>query len=171
MVGRRTPREEGCVFRYPICTIRAVFAGSYMKNILERAIGFMKRPYVRSVLSILFGLALGTVGFFLAARSIKAPPQIVNVWPIIVAVGVTIVVWFIQGAIIALLARPALGSTKVLSMTRLYLASQAAAAITPFMGGELAYQVAEFKRLGLRGDGAGAVITIRAMMGSRPISC
>jgi glycosyltransferase 2 family protein len=124
-----------------------------------------RRIFIKqAVLSILLGPVLGTLGFFLAARSIKAPPQVVEAWPIIAAVGVMIVVWFIQGVIIALLARPELESTKVLSMARLYLASQAAAALTPFAGVEIAYQVATFKRLGLPGDKAGAVITIRSMM-------
>lgn len=118
----------------------------------------------RGILSVLLGLALGAVGFFLAARHIKAPPRVVELWPIIAAIGVTLVVWFIQGTIIALLARPKLKSIKVLSMTRLYLASQAAAALTPFAGVEIAYQVATFKRLGLPEDKAGAVITMRAMM-------
>jgi uncharacterized membrane protein YbhN (UPF0104 family) len=124
----------------------------------------MKRPFVRSVLSVLFGLAVGIAGFLLVASQVKSPPQIVEVWPIAVGVAVTVAVWFIQGTIIGLLARPKLGSTKVLSTTRLYLASQAAAAVTPFMGGEIAYQLAEFKRLGLEGDDAGAVIVIRSVM-------
>lgn len=135
-----------------------------MNNVMKRLIDFMKRPYIRSILSVLFGLALGAVGFFLAAGEIKSPPRIVEIWPIVVGVVATIAVWFVQGLIIALLSRPKLESTKTLSMTRLYLASQAAAAITPFTGGELAYQLAEFKRLGLEGDEAGAVVTIRAVL-------
>jgi hypothetical protein len=118
----------------------------------------------QGVLSVLIGLALGTAGFLFAAHHIKATPQVVEIWPIIAAIGVMIAVWCIQGTVIALLARPGLKSIKVLSMTRLYLASQAAAALTPFAGAEIAYQVATFKRLGLPEDKAGAVITIRAMM-------
>ena len=118
----------------------------------------------RSIISILLGLVLGAIGFFVAARSIKAPPQVVEVWPIVVAIGVMIVVWLIQGTILALLAWPELKNVRVLDMTRVYLATQAAGAVTPFAGGEVAYQILELKRRGLHADLGGAVVTIKSAM-------
>ena len=117
----------------------------------------------RSVLSVLLGLVLGFVGFFVAARSLKSTPQVVEIWPIAAAIAAMVLVWFIQGTVMALLARPRLESTKVLGMTRIYLQSQAAAAGTPFAGGELAYQLLELGRLGLPADLGGAVLTIKSV--------
>jgi uncharacterized protein (TIRG00374 family) len=87
----------------------------------------------------------------------------VEIWPIAAAIAAMVLVWFIQGTVMALLARPRLESTKVLGMTRIYLQSQAAAAVTPFAGGELAYQLLELGRLGLPADLGGAVLTIKSV--------
>lgn len=118
----------------------------------------------RSVLGILLGLLLGAVGFFVAAHSVKEPLRVVEVWPIVAAIGVMIVVWLIQGTVMALLAWPRLKSIKVLGMTGVYLQSQAAGAVTPFAGGEIAYQLLELKRQGLPADVGGAIITIKSAM-------
>ena len=118
----------------------------------------------QSILSVLLGLSLGVIGFFVAANNIEEPPRIVEIWPIMLAIAVVVVVWLIQGAILALLARPKLKSIPILDMTRVYLAAQAAAAVTPFSGGEVAYQVLELKRRGLPADMGTAMITIKSVL-------
>ena len=118
----------------------------------------------RAILSVVAGLALGVMGFVIAATQIDQPPKIVEIWPILLAVLATFVAWFLQGSIIALLALPGLKKFQPFAMTRVYLATQAAGAITPFAGGEIAYQLLELDRQGLSSEDAGAVITIRSIM-------
>lgn len=116
----------------------------------------------RSLLGVLLGLALGAAGFAFAAYHVDRPLRIVHLWPIPIAAGVTVLAWLIQGAIIALLAWPDLKRVKVLEMTRVYLATQAVGGITPFAGGEIAYQLLALKRHGVDADMGGAIIAIRS---------
>lgn len=118
----------------------------------------------RAIFSILLGLILSAAGIFIAATQLRQPPKVVELWPIALGIVATLSCWMIQGAIIALLSRPRLGSVKVLDMTRVYLATQTAGAITPFAGGEIAYQLLELDRNGLAAEDAGAVITIRSVL-------
>jgi hypothetical protein len=89
----------------------------------------------RAILSILIGLALSAVGIIIAASQVRQPPMVEVVWPIALGILATFVCWTIQGSIIALLSRLRLEGVKVLDMTRVYLATQTAGAITPFAGG------------------------------------
>ena len=89
----------------------------------------------RAILSVLLGLALSAVGVFIAASQVRQPPKVVEIWPIALGVVAMLVCWALQGSIIALLSRPRLDGVKVLDMTRLYLATQTAGAITPFAEG------------------------------------
>ena len=118
----------------------------------------------RAILSVVAGLGLSAIGFFIAATQINQPPRIVEIWPILLAVLATFMAWFLQGSIIALLSLPGLKKFQPFAMTRVYLATQAAGAITPFAGGEIAYQLLELDRQGLSSEDAGAVITIRSIM-------
>ena len=118
----------------------------------------------RAILSVGFGLVLGAIGFVIALTQIDQPPKIVEIWPILLAVLATFLAWFLQGSIIALLSLPGLKKFQPFAMTRIYLATQAAGAITPFAGGEIAYQLLELDRQGLSAEDAGAVITIRSIM-------
>jgi uncharacterized membrane protein YbhN (UPF0104 family) len=118
----------------------------------------------RAILSILLGLGLSAVGIFIAASQVNEPPKVVELWPIALGVVAMLACWATQGAIIALLSRPRLEDAKPLDMTRVYLATQAAGAITPFAGGEIAYQLLELDRRGLPSEDAGAVITIRSVL-------
>ena len=107
---------------------------------------------------------MSIIGFLIAATQIDQPPKIVVVWPILLAILATLTAWFLQGSIIALLSLPGLKKFQPFAMTRVYLATQAAGAITPFAGGEIAYQLLELDRQGLSAEDAGAVITIRSIM-------
>ena len=125
----------------------------------------------RAILSVLLGLVLSAGGVFIAATQVSQPPQLGAVWPIVLGIGATLSCWVIQGAIIALLSRPRLGRSKVMEMTRVYLATQTAGAITPFAGGEIAYQLLELDRNGLASEDAGAVITIRSILNGVVLVC
>ncbi|ABG03360.1 conserved hypothetical protein [Rubrobacter xylanophilus DSM 9941] len=118
----------------------------------------------RSLLGVLLGLALGAVGFAFAAYHVDRPLRIAHLWPVPLAAAVTLLCWLIQGSIIALLAWPELRRVRVLQMTRVYLATQAVGGITPFAGGEIAYQLLALKRHGLGADVGGAVIALRSAL-------
>ena len=117
----------------------------------------------QAIFSILLGLSLSAVGFFIAAREIQGPLRVESGWPIAVAILVMVVVWLIQGAVMAVLSWSRLGELSIRKMTRVYLRSQAVGGITPFAGGELAYQLLELRRLGLPVHLGGAVITIKSV--------
>lgn len=117
----------------------------------------------RSILGILLGVALSAVGVVIAGLGIENPPDVARIWPIALAVLVMLAVWLIQGTVLALLARPELKTLRVLDMTRLYLATQAVGAMTPFGGVEVGYQLLEFQRRGLSADYGGAVMTIKGI--------
>ena len=118
----------------------------------------------RAIVSILLGLVLSAAGVLIAATQLRGPPEVVAAWPIGLGVVAMLACWAIQGWIIALLSRPRLEDAGILDMTRVYLATQAAGAITPFAGGEIAYQLLELDRRGLPSEDAGAVITIRSVL-------
>ncbi len=62
----------------------------------------------RSILGILLGLSLSAVGVLIVGQRIDEPPKIVAVWPIVAYIVTVVIVWFVQGAIMALLARGSL---------------------------------------------------------------
>ena len=110
------------------------------------------------------GVALSAGGILIAGNRIGGPPRVVEVWPILASVVVVVVVWFLQGAIMALMARAHLREFKLLALTGVYLEAQAVAAVTPFGGGEIPYQVLELKRAGLPAALGGAIITLKSML-------
>ena len=117
----------------------------------------------RSIIGILLGLVLSAIGVLIVSRSIDEPPRLVSLWPIAVGVVVMVVCWLIQGAVMSIIARPQLGDYRVLGMSKIYLASQAVAALTPFGGAELPYQIFLLRRLGLPVAMGTATITIKSM--------
>lgn len=127
----------------------------------------------KSLLSILLGLLLSAAGVIVAALSVKGSLRIVEIWPIVVGGVVTLAVWVVQGATLAVLSRHDVEASPVaeqhllglplLKTTRVYLVTQAVGAITPFAGGEVAAQIMELKRLGLPADKGSAVATVKAI--------
>ena len=117
----------------------------------------------RSIIGILLGLALSAVGVLIVSRSIDEPPRVVSLWPIAAGVVVMVVCWLIQGGVMSIIARPQLGDFRVLGMSKIYLSSQAVAALTPFGGAELPYQIFLLRRLGLPVAMGTATITIKSM--------
>jgi uncharacterized protein (TIRG00374 family) len=110
------------------------------------------------------GLCLSAAGVLLAAGRIDEPPRVVRIWPIALAIAAMVVSWFLQGLAMAVLARMRLGRLRVGEMTRIYVASQGVAALTPFGGAEVPYQILEFKRLGVPVGLGGANVTLRSII-------
>lgn len=94
----------------------------------------------------------------------KEMPQVTKVWPLFIAVGASVVAWTLQGVVSALLARPQLGSLRVLDMTRIYLAGAFIGGISPIRGAEIPYEIYLLRRLGLSAGEGGTVVVTRGLL-------
>jgi uncharacterized protein (TIRG00374 family) len=95
----------------------------------------------------------------IAARA-EEMPRVASVWPLLAALGTSVVTWWLQGLIYAVLARPQLKGLRVGDMFRVDMAGMFIALISPIRGAELPYKVYLLKRLGLStGEGSNIVVT------------
>lgn len=115
-----------------------------------------------------YGYAAGALlGFLFTAFAIfpivletEEMPGIVSVWPLVAAIGTSLVTWWLQGLIVAVLARPRLKSLRVGDMFSIYMAGTFVAGISPIRGAEIPYEVGLLRRLGLSaGEGSTVVVT------------
>ena len=109
----------------------------------------------------LLGILLATSAIVLIiVRTGGEMPRVMSVWPLFAALGVSAVIWGLQGLIVAVLARPQLKSLQVYEMVRVYMAGGFVWGISPVKGVEVPFEVYLFKRLGLSvGEGSTVVIT------------
>jgi uncharacterized protein (TIRG00374 family) len=108
----------------------------------------------------LLGLLLTTLAIVLVVVRVEGMPRVVNIWPLLAAVGTSVVTWWLQGVIAAVLARPRLKNLRVGDMFRVYMAGTFVALISPVRGAEIPYEVYLLKRLGLSaGEGSTVVLT------------
>jgi len=108
----------------------------------------------------LLGLLLPSLVIILIAARAEEMPRVVSVWPLLAALGTSVVTWWLQGLIYAVLARPQLKGLRVDDMFRIDMAGLFVALISPIRGAELPYKVYLLKRLGLSaGEGGNVVIT------------
>src|SRR5829696_7956240 len=75
---------------------------------------------------LLTGLAL----LFVSVRTGEAP-RVVNSWPLLAALGACVATWWLQGLIVAVLARPRLERLRLLDTFRVYMAGTFVAGISP----------------------------------------
>jgi glycosyltransferase 2 family protein len=114
----------------------------------------------RYAVGALLGLLLTILAVVVVAVRAEEMPRIVNLWPLVLAVGVSVLAWWLQGLISALLARPQLSSLRVRDMTRIYLAGAFIGGISPIRGAEIPYEIYLLKRLGLSvGEGSTVILT------------
>ena len=108
----------------------------------------------------LLGLLLPTLVIVLIAARAEEMPRVVSVWPLLAALGTSVVTWWLQGLIYAVLARPQLRGLEVGDMFRVEMAGLFVALISPIRGAELPYKAYLLGRLGLAaGEGSTLVIT------------
>ncbi len=87
-------------------------------------------------------------------------PRVMSVWPLFAALGVSAVTWWLQGLIVAELARPQLKRLRVGEMVRVYMAGGFVWGVSPIKGAEVPFEVYLLKRLGLSaGEGSTVVVT------------
>jgi uncharacterized protein (TIRG00374 family) len=112
------------------------------------------------VIGPLLGLLLPALAILLIAVRTEEMPRVVSVWPLLAALGASAVTWWLQGLIVAVLARPQLGGLRVRDMVRVYMAGTFVALVSPIRGAEIPYEVYLLKRLGLSaGEGSNVVVT------------
>jgi glycosyltransferase 2 family protein len=118
----------------------------------------MKRH--RYAAGALLGILLTAGSIFLITVKTGEMPQVVNVWPLFAALGVSAVTWWLQGLIVAVLAWPQLKSLWIADMFRIYMAGGFVWGISPIKGAEVPFEVYLLKRFGLSaGEGSTVVIT------------
>src|SRR5215211_2628336 len=113
-----------------------------------------------TAIGALLGLLLSAFVIILISSRAAEMPRVVSVWPLLVALGISVATWWLQGLIYALLARPHLKGLRVGDIFRVEMAGLFVALISPIRGAELPYKAYLLKRLDLSaGDGSNLVIT------------
>jgi uncharacterized protein (TIRG00374 family) len=113
-----------------------------------------------SAIGALLGLLLSALVIILIAAGAEEMPRVASVWPLLAALGTSVVTWWLQGLIYALLARPRLKGLRVGEMFRVEMAGLFVALISPIRGAELPYKAYLLKRLSLSaGEGSNVVVT------------
>src|SRR5918997_5126565 len=108
----------------------------------------------------LLGILLTALAIVVIAVRTDEIPRVVSVWPLLAALGTSVVTWWLQGLIYALLARPQLKGLRVGDMFRVEMAGLFVALISPVRGAELPYKAYLLRRLDLSaGDGSNLVVT------------
>jgi uncharacterized protein (TIRG00374 family) len=108
---------------------------------------------------LLPGLAL----LYLTART-GGLPRIVDLWPLLAALGASVATWWLQGLIVAALARPRTEGLRALDAFRVYMAGTFVAGISPVRGAEIPYEVYMLKRLGLSAGEGSTVVGTRVLL-------
>jgi uncharacterized protein (TIRG00374 family) len=108
----------------------------------------------------LLGVLLTALAAVVIAVRADEIPRVVSVWPLLAALGTSLVTWWLQAVIYAMLARPQLKSLRVRDMFSVEMAGLFVALISPIRGAELPYKVYLLRRLGLSaGEGTNVVVT------------
>ncbi len=113
-----------------------------------------------NVIGALLDLLLSILAIIPIVARAEEMPQVVSVWPLLAALGTSVVTWWLQGLIYAVLARPQLKGLQVGDMFRVEMAGLFVALVSPVRGAELPYKAYLLKRLGLSaGEGSNVVVT------------
>jgi uncharacterized protein (TIRG00374 family) len=108
----------------------------------------------------LLGVLLTALAIVLITVRIGEMPRVMSVWPLFAALGVSVVTWWLQGLIVAVLARPQLKSLRTGDMVCVYMAGGFVWGVSPIKGAEVPFEVYLLKRLGLSaGEGSTVVVT------------
>src|SRR3712207_6137096 len=113
-----------------------------------------------NVIGALLGLLLSILAIIPIVARAEEMPQVVSVWPLLAALGTSVVTWWLQGLIYAVLARPQLKGLRLGDMFRVEMAGLFVALVSPIRGAELPYKAYLLKRLGLSaGEGTNLVLS------------
>jgi len=112
----------------------------------------------------LLGVLLTASAIVLITVRTGEMPRVISVWPLFAALGVSMVTWWLQGLIVAVLARPQLRSLRVGDMVRVYMAGGFIWGISPIKGAEVPFEVYLLKRFGLSVGEGSTVVIIRVLL-------
>ena len=112
----------------------------------------------------LLGLLLSVLAVVAIAVRAEELPRITSIWPLVMAVGASVVAWGLQGLVSAVLARPQLGALRVRDMTRIYLVGAFIGGISPVRGAEIPCEVFLLRRLGLSTGEGSTVIILKGLL-------
>jgi glycosyltransferase 2 family protein len=112
----------------------------------------------------LLGLLLPALVIVVIAARGEQMPRVVNIWPLLAALGISVVTWWLQGLIYALLARPQRKGLRVGDMFRVEMAGLFVALVSPIRGAELPYKAYLLKRLGLSAPEGSNVVLTRVLL-------
>ena len=112
----------------------------------------------------LLGILLAALAIVLITVRAGEIPRVVSVWPLFAALGVSVVTWWLQGLIVAVLAQPQLKSLRVGDMVRVYMAGGFVWGISPIKGVEVPFEVYLLKRFGLSAGEASTVVITRVLL-------
>ena len=108
----------------------------------------------------LLGICLTALAVALIAFKVGETPRVVSLWPLLAALGASVVTWWLQGLIYAVLARPRMRELRLGQMFSVEMAGLFVALVSPVRGAELPYKAYLFKQRGLSaGEGTNLVIT------------
>src|SRR5215217_2853658 len=91
-----------------------------------------------NAIGALLGLLLPTLVMIAAGPGEML--RVVSVWPLLAALGTSVVTWWLQGVIYAVLAQPQLKGLRVSDMFRVEMAGLFVALVSPIRGAELPYK-------------------------------
>ena len=112
----------------------------------------------------LLGVLLTALAIVLITVRTGEMPRVMSVWPLFAALGVSVVTWWLQGLIVAVLARPQLKSLRTGDMVRVYMAGGFVWGVSPIKGAEVPFEVYLLKRLGLSAGEGSAVVVTRVLL-------
>jgi glycosyltransferase 2 family protein len=112
----------------------------------------------------LLGILLTVSAILFIIMRTEETPRVVSVWPLLAALGASVATWWLQGLIVAVLARPWLERLRVLDTFRVYMAGTFVAGISPIRGAEIPCEVYLLKRLGLSTGEGSTVVGTRVML-------
>ena len=98
------------------------------------------------------GALLPALVTFLIAATAEEMPRVVSVWPLLAVLGISLMTWWLQGLIYAVLARPHPKKLQVGDMFRVEMAGLFVALVSPIRGAELPYKAYLLSRLGFSAE-------------------
>src|SRR5215218_3001615 len=112
----------------------------------------------------LLGVLLTALTIVLIIVRTGEMPGVVSVWLLFAALGVSAVTWWLQGLIVAVLARPQLKSLRIGDMVRVYMAGGFIWGVSPIKGAEVPFEVYLLKRFGLSVGEGSTIVIIRVLL-------
>lgn len=118
----------------------------------------------RYALGAILGVLLTVLAVVVISLKTQQVPRVTDIGPLALGIGTSLVAWWLQGLISALLARPKLGHLRIWYMFRVYLAGAFIGGISPVRGAEIPYEVYMIRRLGLSAGEGSTVVVARGLL-------